>query len=565
MKMKNKLLCVLCSIFLLGLFSCKKDFLETKIDTNATPETIITDRNTLFQFANAFYAALPYGFTTLDNNFFAPASDEAFQTQVSAQNVRVFNQGTISPNNTGNTDITYKSFYDGIRAANFFLDYSKGYAEFLMRNRDTTSASAFVNYRNDSLNIAWFRGEAHIARAYYYSELLKRFGGVPLVTTTLAQTNDLNIPKKSFDEMVAYIVSEIDLFKDSVQLNWKTSSFKANDGRFTKGSALALKARVLLYAASPLHGSTSAKWQKAAEAARDVLSTPGLNLSLYTGGYGSLFIGSNPIVSTNNEVILAVRRPASNTPEINNYPIATPGGSTGVTPSQNLVSDYEYIGVANPVNPYANRDPRLAATVVSNGSTWNSRTIDQSPGGTDDMSKANSSRTGYYLKKFLTDNLNLIQNGTALHNWILFRHAEVLLNYAEAMNEAFGPDAVPAGYPMSARAALKMVRDRASTLLPAVTTTSVDDFRTALKHERRIELAFEDHRYWDLLRWNDAQATLNQPLLGITVTKNTSGTFIYQQSTVANRVFRNPAMYYLPFPYTEIANSNGTLSQNPGY
>lgn len=551
-------------LLVITIVACKKDFLETKIDTNATPQTIITDRNTLFQFGNAFYNALPYGFTTLDNNLFAPASDEAHQTQVSAQAVRVFNQGTLSPINTGNTDNLYRSLYDGIRAANFFLEYSGDYAAFLLRNRDTTSPSAIVSYRNDSINVAWYRAEAHIARAYYYSELIKRFGGVPVVTTTLMQTADPYPAKKTYDEVVAFIVSEVDQYRDSLQVNWKTSAFKGNDGRFTKGAALALKARTLLYAASPLHGSTAAKWTAAASAAKDVLTTPGLNLSLF-GNYRDLFTGSSPIVSTNNEVILAVRRPGSNAPEVSNYPIATPGGNSGVTPSQNLVAAYEYIGTPDPINPYANRDPRLAATVVTNGSNWNNRTIDESPGATDDMAKANASRTGYYLKKFLTDNLNLVQGGTAQHNWILFRHAEVLLNYAEAMNEAYGPDVVPAGYPMNARAALKMVRDRASTLLPLVTTTSVADFRTALKQERRIELAFEDHRYWDLLRWNDAQTVLNQPLQGISITKNSNGTFNYSTMTVANRVFRAPAMYYVPFSYVEIANSKGALVQNPGY
>ncbi|RYY08979.1 MAG: RagB/SusD family nutrient uptake outer membrane protein, partial [Chitinophagaceae bacterium] len=100
--------------------SCKKNFLDTKVDTYSTPETVITDRNSLFQFANAFYAALPNGFTALDNNLFAPATDEAYQTLATAQNVRPFNQGTLGPVNTANLDNLYKNFYDGIRAANFF-------------------------------------------------------------------------------------------------------------------------------------------------------------------------------------------------------------------------------------------------------------------------------------------------------------------------------------------------------------------------------------------------------------------------------------------------------------
>ncbi|RYE28366.1 MAG: RagB/SusD family nutrient uptake outer membrane protein, partial [Sphingobacteriaceae bacterium] len=98
-----------------------------------------------------------------------------------------------------------------------------------------------------------------------------------------------------------------------------------------------------------------------------------------------------------------------------------------------------------------------------------------------------------------------------------------------------------------------------------VTVTSQTDFRNILKHERRIELAFEDHRYWDLLRWKDAATVLNQPITGVTVTKVSAGVFTYQKKTVATRTFYSPTNYYYPFPQAEIVNSNGTLQQNPGY
>ena len=249
--------------------------------------------------------------------------------------------------------------------------------------------------------------------------------------------------------------------------------------------------------------------------------------------------------------------------EVNNYPISTPGGYSGVTPSHNLVSAYEYVGEPDPNNPYANRDPRLYASVVTNGSTWNGRVIDQLPGGSDDMTKANASRTGYYLKKFLTDNLNLIQGQTAQHNWVAYRYAEILLNYAEAMNEAFGPTDVPAGFTLSATDAINMVRNRASADLPLISTESKDEFRSAIKHERRIELAFEDHRYWDLLRWKDAMQVLNQPIMGVKVVED-GESVNYVEIKVADRVF-NERNYYLPFLRSEIVNSNNTLKQNEGY
>jgi hypothetical protein len=189
--------------------------------------------------------------------------------------------------------------------------------------------------------------------------------------------------------------------------------------------------------------------------------------------------------------------------------------------------------------------------------------IDQAAGGSDDMARANASKTGYYLKKFLTDNLNLTQGQVAQHNWVAYRYGEILLNYAEAMNEAYGPDAVPEGYTMSAREALQMVRDRASSKLPKVIAADQDAFREAVKHERRVELAFEDHRYWDLLRWKDAMDVLNKPVLGVAVTRNGEG-WSYEVQEVATRTFYEKN-YYLPFLRSEIENSQNTLEQNPNY
>jgi len=571
MNMKYKYTLVLTLVFA-GILGCKKDFLNTKIDTLVTPTSIATDRGTLFSFANAFYTAIPYGFSALDNSsgsglLFAAASDEAqASTSVYGNSYQVFNQGGLNANSIPDGGL-YKNFYEGIRAANFFLDYSKNGRQFLAMNRDTIGDAS--NYKNDVLNLNWYRAEAHIARAYYYSELIKRWGGVPIVTETLQNAGSTQIPKSTYDEVVAYIISEIDTYKSQLQVNWKTTtSFAGSDGRFTLGVALAIKARVLLYAASPLHNPTNdlTKWQKAAAAAYDVINndvanpTAKFNYALESN-YGNFFIGNQPLVS--NETIFVVRRPANNNVETVNYPITTAGGNTGIAPSENLVSDYEYIGAVT-ANPYANRDPRLGASIVTNNSTWNGRTIDESAGSFDDMAKANTSKTGYYLKKFLTDNVNLVQGSTVQNHWVLYRYAEILLDYAEAMNEAYGADNNN-GFSLTARQALKRVRDRASTALPLVTAGSTLDFRNALKHERRIELAFEDHRYWDLLRWQDAATVLNQPIKGVTVTKTAPGVFTYTTVNVATRVFNAPANYYYPFSQAEIVNSQGSLKQNPGY
>ena len=537
--------------------SCEK-FLDTSLDLNATGETVETNRGTIWSFANAFYTPIIYGYGVLDGNLFAAASDEAQQTAASS-NALYFNKGML--NESVNPLWTYyNNCYEGIRAANFFLDYvadGKGIA-LLEKNRNLITDAA--TYARDVRSLNFYIAEAHVARAYYYAELIKMYGGVPIVEKTQQQNGGAMIPRSSYDACVEYIVREIDGYKDQLALNWNDDNTR--EGRFTLGAALAIKARVLLYAASPLHNPTGdrEKWVRAAEAANELISNPNLSYAL-AADYGAYFRGSNSLSS--KESIYIVRRAANNTMETNNYPIATSGGKSGVCPTENLVSAYEYVGTPDPENPYANRDPRLTASIVTNGSTWNGRVIAQAAGETDDQARANASRTGYYLKKFLTDDLNLTQGQTAQHNWVAYRYAEVLLNYAEAVNEAWGPSTVPVGFPMSAVEALTKVRDRASVSLPAVPSGTVDSFRAAVKHERRVELAFEDHRYWDLLRWKDAKSVLNSPVQGVKITRAGTG-YTYKVVDVADRTFSD-RNYYLPLMRSEIENAGGTLEQNPGY
>ena len=378
------------------------DFLDTSLDQNETGQSIETTLGTLWKFGNAFYAPIGYGYSVLDSNLFAAATDEAQQTKVQSD-ASYFNKGVINANLNPISNL-YTNCYEGIRAANFFLDYTaNGKGEYMIgMNRDTINDRP--NYEKDLASLHWYQAEAHVARAYYYAELIKQYGGVPIVEEQY--TAGRFIPRSSYDEVVDYIVKEIDDYKDQLAVNW--NNFSERKGRFTLGAALAIKARVLLYAASPLHNPDKdiEKWKKAAAAAYEIIGNPNLNYAL-DGNYGNYFQGNRSLTST--ETIYVVRREQSNTMESNNYPIATPGGASGITPTQNLVEAYEYVGTPDAENPYANRDPRLTASIVTNGSTWNGYVIDQSVGGRYDMSAANASRTGYYLKKFLTDNLNLTQ------------------------------------------------------------------------------------------------------------------------------------------------------------
>lgn len=591
---------ILISTLALAICSCQ-GFLDTRMDTFQTMDRLQTNSGTLSSFASAFYTPMTYGFSVIDGNLFAAASDEAEQTSA-ISDVSVFNRGLLSAD-LNPLSYLYKNYYEGIRAAHFFLDYAKDGEKFLALNRDTSTVynpdgSVYATdrprgYMRDTINLGWLRAEAAIAEAYYYGELIKMYGGVPVIDP---QDKSGYAEQKSYDEVVEHIVDLIDSNIDKVRYDWRVAieetpqnriadpknwNTRDNMGRWDKTSALAVKARVLLYAASPRNNPDNEpeKWKRAAKAAHDVIALRkeifekgfGFGESAYSQhpsyhmpanrNYGEYFLKNN--ATDNVESIFLIRKAASSTPESLNYPVGTRGGHSGVCPTHNLVDAYEYIGNQT-VNPYVNRDPRFEATIVYNGSTWNGKEIDESPNGAYSLKMEGASKTGYYLKKFLAPNLNLVEGGSTDHVWPLYRYAEVLLNYAEAMNEAYGPDAAPEGYLMTAREALTEVRNAASTKLAPVTESGVNEFRKRVKAERRIELAFEDHRYWDLIRWEDAESVLNKPIKGVRVTKNALGGYQYTFPTVGSRSF-DERHYYMPFTRKEVANSHGTLNQNPLY
>jgi hypothetical protein len=550
MKIRNYILACVALL----LVSCHP--LDTRFDTLISEENLNSNYNYIRDLGYAPYTYLRSGFWFIDSNIPAAMSDEAEMTS-SSSSTQKFNEGSWSQ--YSNPDDVYSYLYQGIRAANYFREYTTDYVRQLAHNRDTLSDRGY-QYRLDVADIGWMRAEARVLRAYFYSQLLKRYGDVPLVKEVLPFDGDGNLPRTPINEIVTYAVSEIDAALDSLQTDWKQYDAE-RDGRFTRGAALALKSRLLLYAASPLYNTDgdAARWRQAAQAAYEVIN---LHQYFLSADYRNLFLEDN--AAKDGEIILSIRSGSTNEMERANYPVGTQGGYSGITPSQNLVEAYEYKGNPDPSNPYANRDPRLQQTIVVNNSSWNGRTMEIYAGGQDDPANTNSSRTGYYLKKFLIENLFLLQDETRIHNWVVFRYAEVLLNYAEAMNEAYGPD-VDNGYGLTARDALNSVRAREGVEMPPVVATTQTEFRACVKHERRIELAFEDHRYWDLRRWKDAATVLNEPLRGVHITRGGSGEFTYTTFTVESRTFIAPKMYLYPIPETEINKSGGVLTQNEGW
>jgi len=563
--MKHIIQIFLTITLLLSLIGCD-DTLDNSIDIDLTPDQVYVNFERMEQAAAGTYINLSKvsGFYVWGNSLKACASDEAEETSYSSKSQQ-FNIG--SWNQYSNPDDIYESMYIAIRQCNLFLENSTDYKTILVR--DTITSSGKDKYIQQCELIGWYRYEVQFLRAFYHFELAKRYGGIPIIRKTITEDEALKIPRSGFQECMTFVREECDSIYKYMQYDWVTAKYPDYHGRATAGAALALASRAALYQASPLHNPNNdiELWKEAAKAAKALIdltkansSTPQYSLA---SNYEDMFLAPNSY--SGSEVIFYLRLANSNVLEAWNYPIGTPGGSSGVSPSQNLVDAYEKLSGWDPANPYDKVDPRLQKTIVVNNSTWNGRTIESYIGGIDGPDKRNASRTGYYLKKFLSPNLVLTgaNPGRSMKAWIFFRYSEAFLNYAEAMNEAFGPDYTDATYTLSAREALNKIRQRSDINLPAIQTgLGKDEFKKIVKNERRVELAFEEHRVWDLRRWKEGD-TLGDAIKGVRVTKNADNTFSYNLDyKVEDRVF-SEKMYYYPIPQSEINKNPEVIKQNP--
>ncbi len=558
-------------MILVVLSGCKK-FLDREIETNYKEGEVFVNYQRMSQAGYGVYAFLfdRFGFHRIDNAMLASASDEADHADVNSS-IQKYNMGTW--NAASNPEDCWAYFYQGIRRANLFLENSTDYKKILYR--DTVDANNKSTYVSQVRDIEWLRAESRFLRALYHFELLKRYGGIPIVEKATENIEDLNgITRKSYAECADYIVGECDAILPQLKDTWVGFEGEKWRGRVTKPAAMALKARVLLYAASPLNNPDNdiAKWQRAAKASHDIIA---LNkYALHTDYKGLFRLGNG--ADGNTEVIFAQQGYARNDFEKYNYPVGYDQGGLGSTsPSQNLVDAYEMktTGLAigengsgyDPANPYNNRDPRLGLSILVNNASFKNRPAEMWVGGLDGLGKPKATTTGYYIRKFVDENLNLAQStGTSIHTWIIFRYAEVLLNYAEAMNEAYGPD-VTAGFSMSAKKAVDMVRARTGIAMPPLPPgLTVDEMRLRIRNERRVELAFEEHRFFDVRRWKIATQTENKPIMAMKITKNTNGSFSYLVVKAEDRLF-NEKMYLYPIPEVEVLKSQGSLVQNPGW
>ena len=553
---------------LLFLAACAD--LERELIPDLTEKQVIYSYdNTLYR-VNSIYTDMPAGYLQIDGATTASASDEAEHT-LETSTVHKYNNG--SWNAVDNPENLWGTFYRGIRKVNQFLSASDSVN--LDQYRLDPAASAQSVYNTRLADIKRWKYEARFLRAYFYFELTKRYGGVPLLTRAYSIDDDFSTVKRaSLAECLQFITAEC----DSAAANLPTLYAVADLGRATKGAALALKSRALLYAASDLFntpswaggypnpelisltGDRAARWKAAADAAKVVIDLAGAGYSL-NSSYRNLFI-TNGYTST--EIIFTRRNASGNAFERASYPVGYDLGQSGTTPSQNLVDAYEMkdgtpFNWSNPVhaaNPYLNRDPRLGESVLVNDTLFKGRKVEAFTGGKEGLGVFNATKTGYYLKKYVNENLNLLQNNTSVQSWHLFRLSEIYLNYAEALNEYSVGNA-------DIKRHVDLVRGRTGIAMPALPAgLTQTQMRDKIRNERRIELAFEDHRSWDVRRWLQGPQTLGAPLTGVSIVKKATGTgFVYTPIKVEDRTF-TAKMYLYPIPQGEINTSKG-LIQNP--
>ena len=558
---------LIAALFLIPLFwSCH--FLDyTEYDSNSENYIFSYIDQTKSVLTNV-YSYLPKDYNSVDGAIRSSATDDAEHVW-DASAIQRFNNGGWSAINP--LDDQWGRMYTAIKAANIFLDKA-----------DTLTFPSIkyaVNYKDLMKAYALYPYEARFLRAMYYFELIKRYGNVPLDTVRLTPELVNNVKPNSYDEVVRFIVRECDSATVKLPVTF-TTFISLETGRATKGAAMALKARTLLYAASPLNNPSNdaAKWIAAASASKALIDQLGGNytpLAAYNTTWNNL---------TSKELILEARQADDRAFESANTAVGYNGGNTGTCPTQNLIDAYEMKTTGkgileagsgyDPANPYSNtgasaRDPRLDMTILRNGSVWETPLVIQTfQGGLNAAPRPNTTKTGYYIKKFMVESVVVdpsLTLGNARHVWPIFRYAEVLLNYAEAMNEVYGPDgAGPAPLDnLTARAAVNIVRARTGVAMPAFQAGMIQSaFRDKLRNERRVELAFEDHRFWDIRRWKIGPSTTT--IKGVDLTRDPlTGVITYTPKVVETRVW-DDKMYLFPIPQNEVF-VNKNLVQNAGW
>lgn len=572
---------VVVSAWVIAVVSCTKAYEPVPLGQQINLDLVFDPadslgKNAMRYLGTLYQQALPDGHNRIGGNYLDAASDDAISSATGIPEVQRIATGAYTASQS-HADNVWNNYYAAIRNCTNFVVYINRVP---LKETLPNGASARAAYRS----------EARFLRARLYFELVRRYGGVPLLRDLLPQiTDDVQLPRNTFAECIDYIVEECEDVKDSL----RTQAMVGNGeyGRVTKGAAMALKARALLYAASPLFnggnissspltGYTDAdpnRWKRAADAAKELISLQAYSLM---PSFVSVFTTQAVPVGSNTEKIFWRQDGFNKNVEINNGPVGyVSAGGRGITsPTQNLVDAFPMkSGLAiddpasgyDPTKPYENRDPRLANTILYNGHLWLNRDVQTYDGGVDKPGgTVQQTKTSYYMRKFMgafeSVNTNPPVYNDVVHDWVYFRYAEVLLNVAEATNEFSGPtsDVYDALMALRKRAGIDPGTDNLYGLKQGL---SKEEMRQAIRTERRLELAFEEHRFWDIRRWKIAEAVYNTaPLYGLNIQKASSGQIFYNRIPVLTTAFRSPQMYLYPIPFSEV-NKNPKMQQNPGW
>lgn len=557
MKLINKYLLILLSVFVFA--AC--DFMDCNESDYYSLEQTKESYARVKQFVTNVYGYLPDDFCSIDGAMQDAATDDAIHVYETSD-VQRFVNGTWSPNYT--IDDKFAHYYKGIFDANFYLENLVG-----LTFDDWKYGDEYEDWMKEYPN---YEKEVRLLRAFFYFELVKRYQNVPLITKVLTQAEANSAEPTSADVVFNFIISECTEVAKTLPVNYNNFGKDKETGRVTKGVALALKARAALYAASPLFNKNNekSKWVTAAEAAYEIIGTQELGYKL-DKSFANLF----GVQNNKSQEAIWVRPTGENSDfEASNFPMGVKGGKTSTCPTENLVSAFE-MKTGKPFDwneenmkkdPYANRDPRLYLTIVHNGMNWPTTTpVEIWEGGANGLPLTNATTTGYYLRKYVNSSVSFEPGAPttkAHHNWVLFRYAEVLLNYAEAMVNAYGNiEHTTEKCGMKALDAVNSVRNRDGIKMPALPNTLSDiEFMKCLKNERRVELAFEGHRFWDLRRWKELDAI--KDIYGVKVTKE-ENEVVYKRGLV-NTNFVDDKLYFYPIANTELFR-NDKLVQNPGW
>ncbi len=587
--MKKIYLILSALIVALTLSECKKsNFLDDKT-SGLTQQTVFSDSTNTMGFLTRIYEDAPFSFNKYrwDNGGLEQGTDDSEFTLGSPQRrANVISHATWTPDIFNPTAYGLPDMwvtpYTNIRRVNLLLQQ-------LPNTPLSASRKQLV------------AGEARFLRAWYYENLIINFGGVPLIGDKVYGITDvITTTRSSFADCVKYITSEL----DAAAAILPVTSSNIDYGRITKGTCMGLKSRLLLYAASPLfngapyvtatpeqtplvgYGSYDKKhWQDAADAALALINTGyySLNVDNATApGYGFYQVFLNRV---NPEYIFSYNRSPNRDFEAFYNPPSR-GGSKYGQPTQNLVDCFPMMnGKAitdptsgyDPNNPYVNRDPRFGYSIIYNGSNYFLASANaQKPVFTFAGAASDgfpNTLTGYYSRKMCDVNISNNSAFNATRGWPLMRYAEILLNYAEAINETGQTSlAYPVLQQLRVRAGITPNPDGLYGLAPNM---SVAAMRTVIQNERRVELAFEGQRWDDERRWKVAMDTQNGFLKWMYITKTGANTYNYQvvnAVTAPTLYAANPAKVHIFYPYdylmpistTDMRDIPGMI-QNPGY